>query len=366
MQRAPLLVLETDAELKLVGLNDRAARALQTSRDAALGRPLAELLPVDGGADTWRDLLASNDDDDAPPQVITVEHPQIGRRDLELWVQPAGADQPTTIFAHDVTERVALAKRRLLESTVLGAIENTLDVSLWALDRDGVYLLQEGKGNETAGLRDNQYLGRSLFEIYGHEGMEPIKNAIAGEASHSPPMPLQGIHIESWYVPVYEPGCDAAMVGITLNVTEAKRREDELLAKLEVIERQRETIRELSTPIIEVWDDVLALPIVGLVDSVRTAELMDNLLQTITRTRSRFAILDLTGVQDVDTSTASHLIGLIQAIRLLGAEGVLTGIHPNIAQTIVAIGVDLRHVRIFAKLRDALKHCLAQLNQRRR
>jgi rsbT co-antagonist protein RsbR len=142
---------------------------------------------------------------------------------------------------------------------------------------------------------------------------------------------------------------------------EAKRREDELRARLELIERQR----ELSTPIIEVWDGVAALPIVGLIDSVRTAEIMDNLLQTVTRTGARFAILDLTGVQVVDTSTASHLIGLIQAIRLLGAEGVLTGIPPSIAQTIVNIGVDLTRVRVFAKLRDALRHCIAQMTRAR-
>ena len=125
-------------------------------------------------------------------------------------------------------------------------------------------------------------------------------------------------------------------------------------------------IRELSTPVIEVWDGILTLPIVGLVDSVRTAEIMDNLLQTVVRTGSRFAILDLTGVQVVDTHTASHLIGLIQAIRLLGAEGLFTGIHPNIAETIVAIDIDLTHVRVFAKLRDALKHCIAQMNAKGR
>ena len=96
-----------------------------------------------------------------------------------------------------------------------------------------------------------------------------------------------------------------------------------------------------------------------------TAEIMDNLLQTVGRTRARFAILDLTGVEVVDTGTASHLIGMIQAIRLLGAEGILTGIHPMIAQTIVALGVDLTRVAVFAKLRDALYYCIGQLGRKR-
>ena len=99
-------------------------------------------------------------------------------------------------------------------------------------------------------------------------------------------------------------------------------------AKLDLIERQQEVIRELATPIIEVWDGVLTMPIVGLVDTARTAEIMDSLLQGVTQTRARFAIL------------------------------VLTGIHPMIAQTIVALGVDLSHVAVYAKLRDALKHCI--------
>jgi len=149
------------------------------------------------------------------------------------------------------------------------------------------------------------------------------------------------------------------MVSITFDVSEAKRREDELLTRLELIERQREVICELSMPIIEIWDGVLTLPLIGLVDSARTAEIMDDLPQTFTRIRARSVILDLTGVQAVDTSTASHLIGMIQAIRLL------TGIPPDIAETIVTIGVDLAHVRVFAKLRDALKFCLARPNTRR-
>ena len=116
--------------------------------------------------------------------------------------------------------------------------------------------------------------------------------------------------------------------------------------------------RELATPIIEVWDGVLTMPIVGLVDTARAAEIMDNLLQAVTRSRAGFAILDLTGVEVVDTGTASHLIQLIGALRLLGAEGILTGIHATVAQTMVSLGIDLSNVIVHATLRDALKHCI--------
>lgn len=100
---------------------------------------------------------------------------------------------------------------------------------------------------------------------------------------------------------------------------------------------------------------------IGLVDSTRTADLMDSLLQTVTRTRSRFAVLDLTGIDALDTASASGLVQLIHAVRLLGAEGIVTGIHPSVAQTIVALGVDLSAIPVFADLRSALGHCIARL-----
>jgi anti-anti-sigma regulatory factor len=152
---------------------------------------------------------------------------------------------------------------------------------------------------------------------------------------------------------------DAAVIGISLDITEGTQRERELRAQLEVIERQQQALRAMSTPIIEVWDRVLCLPILGLVDSVRTADIMESLLQAVVRVRARFAILDMTGVEVVDTSTAGHLLGLVRAIELLGARGIITGIHPNIAQTIVTLDVDLSRIAVFANLREALKHCLA-------
>jgi rsbT co-antagonist protein RsbR len=103
---------------------------------------------------------------------------------------------------------------------------------------------------------------------------------------------------------------------------------------------------------------VVVLPIIGLMDSVRTAERMDNLLQAVSRQRAHHAILDMTGIEVVDTATASHLLGMIRALRLLGAEGIIPGIHPGIAQTIVTQGLDLRDIVVHATLREALKRCI--------
>ncbi|HEY5147902.1 MAG TPA: STAS domain-containing protein [Polyangiaceae bacterium] len=114
----------------------------------------------------------------------------------------------------------------------------------------------------------------------------------------------------------------------------------------------------LTTPIIEVWDEVLCLPVIGTVDGARTAEMMQGLLESIVRQQARYAIVDLTGVRVVDTSTADHLIQLFQAARVLGVEGVLCGIRPAVAQTIVGLGLDLGAVKTMRTLRDALKWCI--------
>jgi rsbT co-antagonist protein RsbR len=148
-----------------------------------------------------------------------------------------------------------------------------------------------------------------VFELYaGQAGNQSIRDAMDGKSDHNTNT-LHGVHWESWYVPVRdEDGAVLGCAGITMDVTSARNREHELQAKLDVIEQQQRLIRGLSTPIIEVWDRVLTVPMIGLVDSTRAADLMDSLLQAVTRTRSRFAVLDLTGIDALDTASASGLV----------------------------------------------------------
>jgi rsbT co-antagonist protein RsbR len=130
----------------------------------------------------------------------------------------------------------------------------------------------------------------------------------------------------------------------------------DLEAKLETIEQQRSAIRELSTPVIEVWSGVLCLPIVGLMDTVRSAEMTEALLRAVTEKKCMYVIIDVTGIEVMDSRTTDHFIRMARAVGLLGAECVLAGISPNIAQTIVHMGVELRGIGTFRSLRDALAH----------
>lgn len=141
-------------------------------------------------------------------------------------------------------------------------------------------------------------------------------------------------------------------------LAERARVERELSEKLMLIERQQEAINALSTPILQVWEGVLALPIIGVVDSRRAAQLTEGLLDEICRRRARYAILDLTGVELVDTATANHFSQIARAATLLGAECLMCGIRPAVAQAMVTLGVGAEGGRTFATMQAALQAVL--------
>ncbi len=157
--------------------------------------------------------------------------------------------------------------------------------------------------------------------------------------------------------------------GQTFDVTSRKLLEAELYSRNEalaaseatnagLIERLRGSIDELSNPILEVWDDVLVMPVIGVVDSRRTADMVQRLLAEVTRTRASFVIIDLTGVEIVDTKTADHLMRLVRKVEIVGARCVLTGIRAAVAETLVDIGVDFGHLVTLRNLKHGLREAL--------
>jgi len=131
----------------------------------------------------------------------------------------------------------------------------------------------------------------------------------------------------------------------------------------DVIQRQQEEMLELSTPVVKLWDGVLALPMIGTLDSQRTQVVMESLLQRIVDTGSEIAIIDITGVPTVDTLVAQHLLKTVTAIRLMGADAIISGVRPQIAQTIVHLGLDLQGIVTKANLADALALALKRTGQ---
>jgi rsbT co-antagonist protein RsbR len=143
--------------------------------------------------------------------------------------------------------------------------------------------------------------------------------------------------------------------GLALFTTEAFQKGRE-----ELVRRQQEELLELSTPVVRLWEGVLALPLIGTLDSARTQVVMESLLHEIVRTEAAVAIIDITGVPTVDTLVAQHLLKTVAAARLMGADCIISGIRPQIAQTLVHLGVELGDVVTKATLADALTVALKQ------
>lgn len=167
-------------------------------------------------------------------------------------------------------------------------------------------------------------------------------------------------------------GALADFTALAFESSERRKTEEELRGlvglaeeRLETIERQRLAIADLSAPIIDVWDGILALPVVGLVDTQRSIELTERLLNRIASSGTRSVIVDLTGVDLVDTMTANHLLQMIRAASLLGTFSVLSGISPQIAQTLVQLDVDLSEITTVRNLKEALKVCLRRVMSER-
>ncbi|MFC8292077.1 STAS domain-containing protein [Streptomyces sp. NPDC057242] len=131
----------------------------------------------------------------------------------------------------------------------------------------------------------------------------------------------------------------------------------------EIISTQSQQLLELSTPVVKLWDGVVGVPLVGTLDSARTQVVMEKLLQALVDSNSAHAIIDITGVPAVDTQVAQHLLKTVVAARMMGAECTISGIRPQIAQTIVALGIEFGDIPTKATLADALRHALAEIDK---
>jgi len=240
---------------------------------------------------------------------------------------------------------------------------DNIPIIAWSADAQGVVTMLEGMGTRLLGLEPGQLVGQSIYDVY-HDSPEVcgyIRRALSGETFVAI-LELNNVILEARYAPLRgEQGDVIGVVGVSTDVTQREQAERELRAKVEFIEKQKSAIRAMSLPIIQVWDDVLALPVIGVLDSGRAADLMETLLRAVVDTRARYVILDLTGVDTIDTATADHLIKLVHAVRLLGTRAVVTGIQPTIAHVLVSLGAELSHITTLRNLREAIRMCMREM-----
>ncbi|WP_438005178.1 PAS domain-containing protein [Sorangium sp. So ce321] len=276
-------------------------------------------------------------------------------------------------------ERLIETHRRLTEESrerrrrgdLLERIAECLPINIFAKDIEHRYLLVNKNVGKLAGRESDQVIGKTDFDILPAPAARAIRasderlRARGGMLVEDLVIEAAGsenrhIHVGKTLVRAEETGQEV-LIGFSIDITESKRIEQELRDKLAVIEQQQATIRALSAPIIEVWDSVLTVPILGALDSARAGAVMEALLAEVSRRGARFAILDLTGVEAMEAGTAVHLVKLVQAIRLLGAEGVITGVPSSGARAMVALGLDLGSVTTLGSLREGLWYCMKQM-----
>jgi rsbT co-antagonist protein RsbR len=246
-----------------------------------------------------------------------------------------------------------------VEHTLFRTVMNTLDIVLWAIDSSGKFVFHDGKALATAGLQPGQFLGMNIFELYPPELVSTIREALQGGTPSSSFTEVHGVHWQSWNIPLRDDtGKVDHVAGLTLDISNSVRTKLELERRLVTIQDQQRAIHELSAPVINVWDNVLTVPLIGTMDNHRANELIERLLGAVGRSGTRYVILDLTGVDALDTSIAGHLLRLLLSLRLLGVEGLVTGISPQVAQTMVGLGVEFENVRTFRSLREGLRYCM--------
>jgi rsbT co-antagonist protein RsbR len=267
---------------------------------------------------------------------------------------------------HAVLARLPGTERRLddLASLMRDVLDNC-NLSVTVVDLEGKIVLQDGKGSAAAGICPGQLVGLSIFELYGAglpEQMESLRKTMTDGETRYWKVELDNVYWETaCFAMRNERGTIIGAGFGTIDKSDEKRTLVELENKLQIIERQQEAIRNLETPIIQVWDRILTLPMIGIVDSQRAARVMNDLLEMVSSKGAHYAILDLTGVDTVDTATALHLFNMVDAIRLLGAEGIISGIRPTVAQTMVALGLDLSKIKTCANLQAALRLCIRRM-----
>jgi rsbT co-antagonist protein RsbR len=355
--------LTNSPEMLFTASLDGGSLRLSRGLREALGAPeasaieLTSLLHADS-LDAWKTAWACiTSGSDAAPITAQLRLADGSYRafSIALWTSPGASSVYGSV-------KPAIAPGVEIKVQILQAIIENLPVAVWAVDERGIFTYHDGKGLEQINLAPGTFLGMNVYDLYADPTSRAnMASVFRGDSTHLI-TDFDGIVWENWCLPIPGPGRKViGVVGVGLNITESKRIEQDLRAKLELIQKQQEVIRSLATPIIQVWDDVLTMPMVGMVDSMRASEVMESLLQEVVKTRARFAIIDITGVEAMDTATASHILKLMHALRLLGAEGVITGIQPAIAQTIVGLGVELAGIKTLGSLRDGLKFCMARM-----
>ena len=264
--------------------------------------------------------------------------------------------------------RADAGARTELERKLLALVDHA-PTMMFLKDSEYRYLFVNQAYLSYGPLKIEQIVGKTDHELHPREAADQIRVleaevlATGKTIEREEDLPIEGrglCHFVSIKFPAHdEQGARIGVAGIVTDITDMRRREAErFAAQQRLIEAQQDALRELSTPLLPIAEGVLAVPLVGALGPRRAQELIDTLLHGITELRARVAILDVTGIREIDGDVAASLIHAARAARLVGAEVMLTGISPVVAQTLVALGADLSGITTLATLASGIERAL--------
>ena len=252
------------------------------------------------------------------------------------------------------------------KGTLLDALLEYIPDRIYFKDKESQFLDVSKSKAEGTGLSREEFRGKTDFDFFVKEEaavmMEDEKKIMdTGEAVVNKVQELEMPDgSKKWLsaskVPFYdEKGKVMGTLGITRDVTRLKTLE---LEKAKKIESQKEELEVLSTPVIDIWEGILTVPVLGVLDSERASRIAETLLTQIVEKRAAAAIIDISGISAVDSAVADLLIRTAKAVRLVGAEAILTGVGVEVAQTIADLGIEMEGLKTMATLRDGLKYAI--------
>ncbi|AKV04694.1 RsbR, positive regulator of sigma-B [Labilithrix luteola] len=231
---------------------------------------------------------------------------------------------------------------------------------LLGIDREGTITLADGRALTLLGLSADSVGENLLHKVKSRSLGRAIQDAFEGKELRGAFEVAPGVFLEAWLTPLKRRRTGEVTGALVFGVdaTERVKGERELRENMALVEKQSATIRSLAMPLINVWDDVVCVPLIGALDDARASDVLYGLLTSIVRNKYRYVILDLTGVEEVDVPAANHLISIVDSVRMLGAESIVSGMRAPVAQTVAALDVDISRLNSTRSLKEALKICI--------
>lgn len=272
------------------------------------------------------------------------------------------------VFFYDITKRVRMEEELIFEKGLLSSLLNTIPDLIYFKDKESRFIKVSKSKADQVGRSIEEVVGSTDFDYFTEEHARPayedeqeiIKkgNPIEGKVEKETHPDGRVTWVSTTKIPRYdEKGNIIGILGISRDITEKRLWEMQREEKMAV---QKEELVQLSTPVIDVWEGVITVPILGSLDSERASRVSEHLLTQIVRKRAGIAIIDISGISAVDSAVADRLIRTAKAVRLVGAEAILTGVGVEIAQTIADLGIDMGGLKTMSTLKDGLRYVISR------